>query len=266
MIDLTPTSRELIAALTAERIVVPVVACGVERRRRRRRARDPRRRARIPPPAAGPRPDRRRCWKPSPTISHAARRARPGDDHGGAPRRAGRGHRSLACSSPASPAPARRCWRATSTAVRAARNGAVRRASTAPPSPRICWKANCSATRRAPSPARSPGASASSRRPTAARCCSTKSARWTCGCRRSCLRALQEREIDRLGGSGPVKSTSASSPPPTATCAAEVARRQLPRGPLFPPQRRRPALPPLRERPGDIAALWPSISPAATPR
>ena len=46
--------------------------------------------------------------------------------------------------------------------------------------------ANCSATRRAPSPARSRGASASSRKPTAARCCSTKSPRWICACRPSC--------------------------------------------------------------------------------
>ena len=49
-----------------------------------------------------------------------------------------------------------------------------------------CSNPNCSGTRRAPSPAPSRAASASSRKPPAARCCSTKSRRWTCGCRRSC--------------------------------------------------------------------------------
>ena len=58
--------------------------------------------------------------------------------------------------------------------------------STARRSRRTCWNPSCSATRRAPSPARSRAASASSRRRPAARCCSTKSPRWTCGCRPSC--------------------------------------------------------------------------------
>ena len=63
-------------------------------------------------------------------------------------------------------------------------------ASIAPPSRKRCSNPSCSATRRARSPARSPAASASSRRPTAARCCSTKSPRWTCGCRpSSCARS-----------------------------------------------------------------------------
>ncbi len=58
--------------------------------------------------------------------------------------------------------------------------------STARRSPSICWSPNCSATRKARSPAPSRGASASSRKPPAARCCWTKSPKWTCGCRRSC--------------------------------------------------------------------------------
>ena len=57
--------------------------------------------------------------------------------------------------------------------------------STARPFQKRCWKANSSATRRAPSPAPSPAASASSRRPMAARCCSTKSRKWTSACRQS---------------------------------------------------------------------------------
>ena len=62
--------------------------------------------------------------------------------------------------------------------------------STARRSRRTCWSPSCSATRRAPSPARSRAASASSRRRPAARCCSTKSPRWTRGCRpSSCARS-----------------------------------------------------------------------------
>jgi DNA-binding NtrC family response regulator len=53
-------------------------------------------------------------------------------------------------------------------------------------SPSICWNPNCSATRRAPSPAPSRAVSASSRKPPAARCCSTKSPRWTSACNPSC--------------------------------------------------------------------------------
>ena len=66
------------------------------------------------------------------------------------------------------------------------RQEAVHLASIARRSRSTCWNPNCSATRRARSPARSRAASASSRRPPAARCCSTKSPKWTCGCRPSC--------------------------------------------------------------------------------
>jgi CheY-like chemotaxis protein len=58
--------------------------------------------------------------------------------------------------------------------------------STARPSPSICWSPNCSAMRRAPSPAPSRAASASSRKPPVARCCWTKFRKWTCGCNRNC--------------------------------------------------------------------------------
>ena len=68
--------------------------------------------------------------------------------------------------------------------VRAARARRSSR-STARRSRSTCSNPSCSATRRAPSLARSRGASASSRKRPAARCCSMKSPRWTCGCRRS---------------------------------------------------------------------------------
>jgi two-component system, response regulator FlrC len=62
--------------------------------------------------------------------------------------------------------------------------------SIAPPSPNRSWNPSCSGTRKVRSPALSPAASASSRRRTAARCCSTKSPRWTCACRpSSCARS-----------------------------------------------------------------------------
>ena len=69
-----------------------------------------------------------------------------------------------------------------------ARSGRARSrssASTAPPFRNRSLNPSCSATRRAPSPARSRAASASSRKPMAARCCSMRFPRWTCGCRRS---------------------------------------------------------------------------------
>jgi two-component system, response regulator FlrC len=66
---------------------------------------------------------------------------------------------------------------------------------------RICWKASCSATRRAPSPARSPAGSASSKRPMAAPCCWTKSPRWTGACRPSCSAPC--RSAKSTGSAGP---------------------------------------------------------------
>ncbi len=59
------------------------------------------------------------------------------------------------------------------------------------------------------------------------------------------LRALETREVRRVGGHDPSRSTSASSPPPTATSVREVNRGALPRGPLLPARRRprRPAAP-----------------------
>jgi hypothetical protein len=63
-------------------------------------------------------------------------------------------------------------------------------ASIAPPFRNRSWNPNCSGTRKVRSLAPSPAASASSRRRTAARCCSTKSPRWTCACRpNSCARS-----------------------------------------------------------------------------
>ena len=55
------------------------------------------------------------------------------------------------------------------------------------------------------------------------------------------LRAIQEREIDRVGGSQPVKVDIRVLATSNRDLEEEVARRPLPRGPLLPPQRREPA-------------------------
>ena len=77
--------------------------------------------------------------------------------------------------------------------------------SIAAPSPRIWSRAFCSATRRAPSPAPRRSAPASSSKPTRARSSSTRSASCRSTPRSSCLRALQDGEIDPVGGKHKVK-------------------------------------------------------------
>ena len=78
-------------------------------------------------------------------------------------------------------------------------------------------RANSSGTRRAPSRARSPAASASSRRRTAARSCSTKSPRWTCACRPSSCAPSRSASSTASAARSPCASTSAFSPPRTGT-------------------------------------------------
>ena len=153
-------------------------------RRPRRGRRDPRRRQGIHPAAAGSGTDRRRARRgrqrfPRPDLSR--RRDGQGDQARAADRglrRLGDDHRRIrhrqGSAGALRPHPL-----ATAPSGRSSR-------STARRSPSICWNPNCSATRRAPSPARSRAASASSRKRPAARCCSTKSPRWTCGCSPSC--------------------------------------------------------------------------------
>ncbi len=96
--------------------------------------------------------------------------------------------------------------------------------STARRSPRTCSNPSCSATRRAPSPAPSPAASASSRKRPAARCCSTRSPRWTCGCRRSCCAPSRSASSTASAARARCRSTSASSRPRTATSSTRCAR------------------------------------------
>ena len=81
--------------------------------------------------------------------------------------------------------------------------------STAAPSPRTWSRASCSATRRARSPAPSTSASASSRKPTAARCSSTRSASCRSTPRSSCCARCRKARSIRSAPRSRSRSTSA---------------------------------------------------------
>ena len=190
--------------------------------RPRRGRRDPRRRQGIHPAAARSRADRRgarRRRRRHPRAGLARRgdgaggEARPADRH---LRRLGADHRRI------------RHRQGGAGALRAhplePRQEAVhlRQLRRHPGAP--ARNPSCSATRRARSPARSPAASASSRRRPAARCCSTKSPRWTCGCRPSFCAPSRSASSTASAAPGRCRSTSASSPPRTATWPRPRAR------------------------------------------
>ena len=78
--------------------------------------------------------------------------------------------------------------------------------STWPPFRRSWSKARSSATRRARSPAPSASSSASSSWRAAARCSSTRSATCAIELQAKLLRAIQESEIERVGGTHPIKT------------------------------------------------------------
>ena len=127
---------------------------------------------------------------------------------GAADRAARRSRRSRArCSTPtprccswARPARARSCSRGSSTTTAAAAQAGRSSPRTAARCPSRSWSPSSSATCGAPSRAPPASARACSRRPTAARSSSTRSARLSPAMQLRLLRVLQEGEIRRVGG------------------------------------------------------------------
>ncbi len=121
--------------------------------------------------------------------------------------------------------------------------------------PKTCWNRNCSATRRAPSPAPSPGASASSREANGGTLLLDEISEMDARLQAKLLRAIQEREIDRVGGTKPVKVDIRIIATSNRDLAEAVQARHLPRRLALSPERGEPAPARPRERPKDIRAL-----------
>ena len=87
---------------------------------------------------------------------------------------------------------------------------------------------------------RAPG-TASSRRPTAAPCSSTRSARCRSTCRSKLLRAMQEKVVVRVGDTRTEQVDIRIVAATNRDLEEEIQRGPLPRGPLLPAQRGQPA-------------------------
>ena len=98
-------------------------------------------------------------------------------------------------------------------------------------------------------------ASASSKRRTGAPCCSTKSPRWMGACRPSWLRAIQERVIDRVGGNRPVPVDIRIIATSNRNLTDAVREGKFREDLLFRLNVVNLKIPPLRERRADIGEL-----------
>jgi hypothetical protein len=128
--------------------------------------------------------------------------------------------------------------------------------STARRSPSRSSRPSCSATRRARSPAPPRRAKAASNPRTAAPCSSTRSARSLATCRSSCLRVLQEGEIERLGGGGKPRKIDIRLVAATNVQLAEEVKAGRFREDLYYRLNVIPVhVPPLRDRRDDIPLL-----------
>ena len=89
----------------------------------------------------------------------------------------------------------------------------------------------------------------------AARCCSTRNLpKWTCGCRPSC-RAIQERVVDRVGGTRPVPIDIRIVATSNRNLADAVRDNTFREDLLFRLNVVNLKIPPLRERPADVIEL-----------
>ena len=128
--------------------------------------------------------------------------------------------------------------------------------STAARFPRRCSRPSCSVTCAARSPARSATVRAASSRRIAGTLFLDEVGNDATALQMKLLRVLQEREFERIGDPDGQGGRAGRSRPPTRISRRMVARRNLPRGPLLPPERRRRcSCRRLRERLEDIPLL-----------
>ena len=100
----------------------------------------------------------------------------------------------------------------------------------------------------------------------AARCCSTKSAKWTSACRPSCCAPFRNARSTASAAAKPVKVDIRIIATSNRDLAEAAKRGTFREDLLYRLNVVNLRLPALRERPKDILALWPSTSPTNMPQ